>query len=67
MFHYNCIENRFGNNRFGNKSRVLLTDTDSLMYKMKTEDISGVLVRIKKFLILIIVLLNLNLMIIQTH
>ena len=36
MFHYNCIENRFGN-----KSRVLLTDTDSLMYKMKTEDISG--------------------------
>lgn len=36
MFHYNCIENKHGN-----KSRLLLTDANSLIYKMKTEDASG--------------------------
>ena len=32
-FHYDYIENKYGN-----KSRLLFTDTDSLMYKIKTED-----------------------------
>ena len=33
-FHYDYIKNKFGNN-----SRLLFTDTDSLMYKIKTEDV----------------------------
>ena len=33
-FYYDCIKNKYGNN-----SRPLLTDTDSLMYEIKTEDV----------------------------
>ena len=33
-FHYDCIKNKYGNN-----SRLLFTDTDSLTYEVKTEDI----------------------------
>ena len=33
-FHYDYIKNKNGNN-----SKLLLTDTDSLMYKIKTEDV----------------------------
>ena len=33
-FHYGCIKNEYGNN-----SRLLFTDTDSLIYEMKTEDV----------------------------
>ena len=33
-FHYDYIENKYGNN-----SRLLFTDTDSLMYEIKTEDV----------------------------
>ena len=33
-FHYDYIKNKHGNN-----SRLLLTDTDSLMYEIKTEDV----------------------------
>ena len=32
-FHYDCIENKYDNN-----PKLLFTDTDSLMYKIKTED-----------------------------
>ena len=32
-FHYNYIKNKYGND-----SRLLFTDTDSLMYEIKTED-----------------------------
>ena len=32
-FHYDYIKNKYGNN-----SRLLFTGTDSLMYKIKTED-----------------------------
>ena len=31
-FHYDYIENKYGNN-----SRILLTNTDSFMYEIKTE------------------------------
>ena len=33
-FHYDYIKNKYSNN-----SRLLLTDTDSLMYEIKTEDV----------------------------
>ena len=33
-FHFDCIKNKYGNN-----SRLLFTDTDSLMYEIKTEDV----------------------------
>ena len=33
-FHYAYIKNKYGNN-----ARLLLTDTDSLMHRTKTEDI----------------------------
>ena len=33
-FHYDCIKNKYGNN-----SRLLFTDIDSLMYEIKTEDV----------------------------
>ena len=32
-FHYDCIKNKYGD-----KSRLLFTDTASLMYEIKTED-----------------------------
>ena len=35
-FHCDYIKNKYGNN-----SRVLFTDTDSLMYEVKTEDFYG--------------------------
>ena len=34
-FNYDYI-----NNKYGNKSKRLVTDTDSLMYEIKTEDVS---------------------------
>ena len=40
-FHMGYIKNKHGNN-----SRLLFTDTDILMYEIKTKD---VLVRIKKY------------------
>ena len=33
-FHYDYIKNKFGNN-----SKLLFTDTDNVMYKIKTEDV----------------------------
>ena len=33
-FHYDCIKNKYGND-----SRLLFTDTDNLMYEIKTEDV----------------------------
>ena len=36
-FHYDYI-----NNKYGNSSRLLFADTDSLMYAIKTEDFNKV-------------------------
>ena len=33
-FHYHCIKNKYGN-----KSRPLFVDTDSLIYEIKTKDV----------------------------
>ena len=33
-FHYDYVKNKYGNN-----SRLLFTDTDSLIYEIKTEDV----------------------------
>ena len=33
-FHHDCIKNEFGN-----KSKLIFTETDSLMYEIKTEDV----------------------------
>ena len=33
-FHYDYIKNKYGNN-----SKLLFTDTDSLMYEIKTKDV----------------------------
>ena len=58
-FHKGYIKNKHGNN-----SRLLFTDTDILMYEIKTKD---VLVRIKKYLILAIIQLSQNIIMIQTN
>ena len=45
-FHYNIMKPRYGNN-----IRVLATDTDSLMYHIKTEDIDRDICEMKEYLI----------------
>ena len=54
-FHYGHIKNKYGNN-----SRLLFRDTDTFMYKIKTEDVYEYLVTIKKCLIFVIICLSQN-------
>ena len=61
-FHYDCVKNKHGNN-----SRLLFTDTDSLMYEIKQNMYMKILVGVKKCLILASILLSQNIMMIQTN
>ena len=61
-FHYDSIQNKYGKN-----SRLLFTDTDTLLYETKTEDIYKDFTTIKKFLTLVIIHLSQNIMVIQTN
>ena len=48
-FHCDYIKNKYGNN-----SKLLFTDTDSLMSEIQTEDVYKILATIKKCLTLVI-------------
>ena len=61
-FHYNYIKNKHSNN-----SRLLFSDTDSLMYGIETEDFYKGFSNDKEILIFVIIQLNQNIMIIQTN
>ena len=60
-FHYDYIKNKYGNN-----SRLLFTDTDSLMYEIKTEDVYKDFSK-DKCLTLVIIQLSQHFMVIQTN
>ena len=61
-FHYDYIKNKYGNN-----SRLLLTDPDRLMYEIKTGDNYEKFSKIKKCLTRVIIQQRQNIMIIQTN
>ena len=58
-FHFDYIKDKYGN-----KSRLLFTDTGSLMYEIKTEVLVKMIIKIKKCLILAIIKLGQNIMMI---
>ena len=62
-FHCDLLKNKYGNN-----SRLLFTDTDSLIYEIKPEDVyEDFSSEKKKCLIVAIIPLSQNTMIIQTN
>ena len=61
-FHYDYIKKKYSNN-----SRLLFTDTDSLIYEIKTEDVYGEYSKDNKFFILVIIQVSQNIMMIQTN
>ena len=61
-FHYDYIKNKYDN-----KSKLLLTDTDNLMYEIKTEDVYEDFSSDKEMFISVIIELSKNTMIIQIN
>ena len=61
-FHYDCIKNKYDN-----KSKLLFTDNDSLMYEIKTEDVYEGYSSDKESLILVIIPLSQNVLILQAN
>ena len=61
-FQYDYIKNKYGN-----KSKLLFTDIDNLMYEINTEDVYEDLVALKKYLNLVIIQISQNTMMIQTN
>ena len=60
-FHYDYIKNKYDN-----KSKLLFTDTDTLMYDIKTDNVYEDFSSDKKCLILVFIPLCQNTMVIQT-
>ena len=54
-------------NKYGNKSRLLFTDTDRLVYEIKTEGIYEEFNKGKNYWILVIMPLSQNIMMIQRN
>ena len=61
-FHYDYIKDKSSSN-----SRLLFTDTDSLMYDIITEDVYKKFTKDEQCLILVIIQLNQNIMMIQEN
>ena len=61
-FYYDYTKNKYGSN-----SRLLFTDTDSLIYEIKTEGVYEDFSNDKKCLTLVIIQQSQNIMIIQTN
>ena len=54
-------------NKYDNKSRLLSTDTDSLMYELKLKVSTKILAVTKKCFILVMIRISQNTMMIQTN
>ena len=54
-------------NKYGNNSRLLFTDTDGLIYEIKTEDVYEDFSNNKEMFDLVIIQVCQNIMIIQTN
>ena len=61
-FHYDYIKNQYGNN-----SRLLFIDTDSLMYEIKTEDVYEDFSKGKEMFDFSFIQLSQNIMMIQIN
>ena len=61
-FHYDSIKNNYDN-----KSKILFTDADSLMYEIKVEDINEDFISDKESLTLVIIRLSQNTMMIHRN
>ena len=61
-FNYDYIENKYGN-----KSELLITGTDSLMYKIKTEDVYKDFGNDKEMFEIMLKIIQVNIMIIQKN
>ena len=61
-FHYHYFKNKYGSN-----SVLSFTDTDSLMYEIKTENVHKDFSKNQKIFDLVIIQLSQNIMMIQTN